>query len=153
MRTHVSLAVRDVPQSVAFYARVFGVAPQKQTGRYAKFDLAEPALNFSLVEGEPSRVSHLGIEAQSAEEFARLHERLTEAGVPLRTESQTRCCYALQDKLWFADPDGNAWEVFQVHEQLPVTEGAGDGPCGIPAEAVGPPGAAQGSPRRSACCG
>jgi hypothetical protein len=36
------------------------------------------------------------------------------------TEDQTDCCYALQDKFWFQDPDGNSWEVFFVHKQLPV---------------------------------
>jgi hypothetical protein len=27
---------------------------------------------------------------------------------------QTSCCYALQDKAWVRDPDGNEWEVFTV---------------------------------------
>ena len=26
------------------------------------------------------------------------------------------CCHAAQDKIWAMDPDGNAWEVFHVHE-------------------------------------
>jgi catechol 2,3-dioxygenase-like lactoylglutathione lyase family enzyme len=132
MRSHLSLQVRDVPLAADFYARVFGVAPQKRTSVYAKFDLAEPALNFSLVAGsEPSRVSHLGIEAADAEEFAVLRGRLEAAGIPLREVTGSRCCYALQDKLWFSDPDGNAWEVFRVHEQLPVREpAAGENACG-----------------------
>jgi hypothetical protein len=29
---------------------------------------------------------------------------------------QTNCCYALQDKTWVHDPDGNEWEVFVVLE-------------------------------------
>jgi hypothetical protein len=29
---------------------------------------------------------------------------------------QTTCCYALQDKAWVSDPDGNEWEVFTVFE-------------------------------------
>jgi catechol 2,3-dioxygenase-like lactoylglutathione lyase family enzyme len=135
MRGHLSLQVRDVSRSVDFYRRVFAAEPQKQTARYAKFDLAEPSLNFALVGGgEPSRVSHLGIEAASAEEFAALRARLAGAGILVREEAGSRCCYALQDKLWFSDPDGNAWEVFQVHEQLPVPgpgEEAADAPaCG-----------------------
>jgi hypothetical protein len=24
------------------------------------------------------------------------------------------CCFALQDKVWITDPDGNRWEVFTV---------------------------------------
>jgi hypothetical protein len=35
---------------------------------------------------------------------------------------QTSCCYAVQDKTWVADPDGNEWEAFVVLEDnLPVT--------------------------------
>ncbi|MBW4677403.1 MAG: hypothetical protein KME52_26415 [Desmonostoc geniculatum HA4340-LM1] len=30
------------------------------------------------------------------------------------TEDNTDCCYALQDKVWVTDPDGNRWEVFVV---------------------------------------
>lgn len=143
MRSHLSLQVRDVPRAVAFYSRVFAVSPQKQTPAYAKFDLAEPALNFALVTGEaPSRVGHLGIEAATAEEFAALRQRLTQAGIAVREEAGSRCCYALQDKLWFEDPDGNAWEVFQVHAQLPVPETA----AGEPASAGG-----EAAPR--GCCG
>jgi catechol 2,3-dioxygenase-like lactoylglutathione lyase family enzyme len=139
MRSHLSLQVRDVPRSVAFYRRVFGVEPQKQTSVYAKFDLNEPALNFSLVAGaEPSHVSHLGIEAADTAEFAALQARLVAAGIVTREERGSRCCYALQDKLWFEDPDGNAWEVFQVHEQLPVREPApGESACGGRAGAGG----------------
>ncbi len=64
MRPHLSLDVRHVPQSVAFYEKVFGVPPQKQTADYAKFDLTEPALHLSLVSstGRISSVDHLGIE-------------------------------------------------------------------------------------------
>ncbi|MCY7375210.1 MAG: hypothetical protein LH472_04475, partial [Pyrinomonadaceae bacterium] len=34
----------------------------------------------------------------------------------LRTleEMKTDCCYAMQDKTWVEDPDGNRWEVFVV---------------------------------------
>lgn len=41
--------VRDVPASIEFYQKVFGIAPQKQTVDHVKFDLAAPALNLSLV--------------------------------------------------------------------------------------------------------
>ena len=63
MRPHISLDVRDVAKSVAFYENVFGVRPQKQVGDYAKFDLTYPALNFSLISSteEVSTVDHLGI--------------------------------------------------------------------------------------------
>ena len=32
----------------------------------------------------------------------------------VETQQNTTCCYAVQDKVWVADPDGNRWEVFVV---------------------------------------
>ncbi len=29
-------------------------------------------------------------------------------------ERDTACCYALQDKVWVADPAGNRWEVYTL---------------------------------------
>jgi catechol 2,3-dioxygenase-like lactoylglutathione lyase family enzyme len=135
MRPHLSLDVRDVPASVEFYRKIFGIAPQKQTGDYAKFDLTSPSLNFSLVSstGRVSTVDHLGIEVESAAEVAAWKTRLQTAGILDRVEENVACCFARQDKVWFSDPDGNAWEIFTVHEQLAV-----DGPltktgCCLPA--------------------
>ena len=134
MRPHLSLDVGNVPASVKFYQKVFGVAPQKQTEDYAKFDLTEPALNFSLVSstGRLSSVNHLGIEVESVEEIAAWEGRLRTEGILERVEENTACCFALQDKLWFTDPDGNAWEVFTVHGQLPVEGTLSKTGCCIP---------------------
>ena len=138
MRIHLSLDVRNVPASVAFYQKVFEVAPQKQTQDYAKFDLTKPALNFSLVSstGRLSSVDHLGIEVESVEEIAAWKDRLQKQGVLERVEENTACCFARQDKLWFSDPDGNAWEVFTVHEQLPVEGTLSKSGCCIPNKAA-----------------
>lgn len=38
--------------------------------------------------------------------------RLEEAGLVSFDEMNTMCCYAVQDKIWVTDPEGNAWEVF-----------------------------------------
>ncbi len=120
MRPHISLDVRDVAKSVAFYEKVFAVKPQKQVADYAKFDLKAPALNFSLVSstGTVSTVDHLGIEVETVEEIAEWKARLQDEKVLERVENNVACCFARQDKLWFSDPDGNAWEIFTVHEQL-----------------------------------
>lgn len=123
MRAHISIDVRDVTESAAFYGKVFGKEPQKKTSDYAKFDLQKPSLNLSMQShpGFPaSRVSHFGIEVDSLEELSQWRERLQAEGLVKRVEAQTACCFARQDKLWLEDPDGNAWEVFYVHEQLPL---------------------------------
>jgi catechol 2,3-dioxygenase-like lactoylglutathione lyase family enzyme len=134
MRPHISLDVRNVPASVEFYQKVFGVAPQKQTADYAKFDLTAPALNLSLVSttGRVSEVNHLGIEVESVDDIAIWKQRLQERGVLEKVEEDVACCFARQDKLWFTDPDGNPWEVFTVREQLPVTGSLKNTGCCVP---------------------
>jgi len=138
MRPHISLDVRNVSASVVFYEKVFGLTPQKQTQDYAKFDLTQPALNFSLVSstGRLSSVDHLGIEVESVEEISSWKERLQSQGILERVEENTACCFARQDKLWFSDPDGNAWEIFTVHEQLPVDGTLSNTGCCIPDRAA-----------------
>lgn len=135
MRPHISLDVRNVSESVRFYQKVFGLQPQKQTEDYAKFDLTEPALNLSLVSstGRISAVDHLGIEVESTADVAAWKTRLQAAGILDRVEENVACCFARQDKVWFSDPDGNAWEVFTVHEQLPVEGPLANTGCCVPA--------------------
>ncbi len=133
MRPHLSLDVRNVPASVEFYQKVFGVAPQKQTTDYAKFDLTAPSLNLSLVSTSDrvSVVNHLGIEVESADDIERWKQEL-ELGILEKVEEGIECCFARQDKLWFTDPDGNPWEVFTVHEQLAVTGTLKNTGCCVP---------------------
>lgn len=134
MRPHLSLDVRDVSKSVEFYKKVFGVSPQKQVSDYAKFDLMAPDLNFSLVSstGAVSSVDHLGIEVETVEEIAEWKAHLQREGILERVEDNVACCFARQDKLWFTDPDGNAWEIFTVHEQLEVTGKLSQTGCCVP---------------------
>ena len=134
MRPHLFLDVRNIPASVEFYQKAFGVAPQKQTSDYAKFDLTRPALNLSLVSstGRISAMNHLGIEVGSLTDITAWRERLQAEGLIDRIEEDIACCFARQGKVWFSDPDGNAWEVFLVHEQLSVTGPVSSTGCCVP---------------------
>jgi catechol 2,3-dioxygenase-like lactoylglutathione lyase family enzyme len=124
MRAHISINVSNVTNSVEFYKKIFGVSPQKQTNDYAKFDLKNPALNFTMQNvssgAEISKVSHLGIEVDSADEIMKWQNKLTENGLVKLVETDSNCCFARQDKVWVQDPDGNSWEFFYVHEQLSI---------------------------------
>ena len=135
MRPHISINVHDVQASVDFYRQVFGVPPQKQADTYAKFDLEDPPLNFAMQSssGAISGVNHFGIEVDSRSEVARWEERLREQGLVDAIEKGVTCCYAVQDKVWFKDPDGNHWEVFTVVEQLPLTVEQKEASCHLPA--------------------
>lgn len=72
-------------------------------------------------ESDLSKVSHLGIEVDSADAVLKWQNKLTESGLVKLVETDTNCCFARQDKVWVQDPDGNSWEIFFVHEQLELT--------------------------------
>jgi catechol 2,3-dioxygenase-like lactoylglutathione lyase family enzyme len=116
LKPHVSLNVTNVDASVAFYEKVFDVPATKRRPGYAKFDLAAPALNLSMVEAPRSGVnaSHFGIQVASTDDVVVAAERFKRNGLQTHAEENTSCCYAVQDKVWVEDPDGNMWEVFVV---------------------------------------
>ena len=118
-RMHVALYTADIPRAVAFYRTLFGVEPVKVRDDYAKFEPAEPSVNLSLnlaplAAASAGRVAHFGIQVTSSDAVAAAIERLGASGLPLDIEEGTTCCYAVQDKVWVSDPDGNRWEVFVV---------------------------------------
>ena len=138
LKAHIALNVRNVSVSVAFYRKLFGIEPAKLRNGYAKFDVENPPLNISLNENPMTRsgaLSHLGIQVSSTEDVLLLRQRLSEEGLPLRDEMQTSCCFALQDKTWVEDPDGNQWEVFVVlQDNLSTASGC----CGTPVDQTTP---------------
>ena len=117
LKAHLALNVRDVARSIEFYKQLLGIEPSKVRTGYAKFDVQNPPLNLTLNEkqfGERGALSHLGIQVSSTEDVLAVREQWIAAGLLARDEMQTSCCYALQDKAWVKDPDGNEWEVFVV---------------------------------------
>ena len=130
LKPHLSLDASDLEASVAFYTKLFGVEPIKRRPGYAKFDLASPSLNLALVEHAPSgrNVNHFGIQVDSSEAVQAAHAHLQQVGLLDLVETDTTCCYARQDKVWAADPDGNRWEVFVVLEDADRMKEA-DGSC------------------------
>lgn len=118
LKVHVALNVNDVEESVKFYRAMFGAEPVKHKPGYAKFDVAEPALNLTLNNNgpveTPGALNHLGIQVASTDEVLRTKTRLEQSGLATFAEMDTDCCYALQDKIWIADPDGHRWEFFVV---------------------------------------
>ncbi|MDX6613875.1 MAG: hypothetical protein QOD75_3061 [Blastocatellia bacterium] len=125
LKAHLAINVKDVNRSLAFYRQLWGIEPSKVRPGYAKFDVQNPPLNFTLNEAafnERGALSHMGIQVGSTADVLATRERWAAAGLLTREEMQTSCCYALQDKAWIRDPDGNEWEVFVVLEDnLPAT--------------------------------
>src|SRR5215813_9419123 len=128
LKPHVSINVRNVTESIEFYRKMLGIEPAKVRTGYAKFDVQNPPLNLALNEvpfNERGALSHLGIQVASTADVLAMREQWARAGLYTRDEMQTSCCYAVQDKTWVSDPDGNEWEVFVVLEDnLPEASSA-----------------------------
>lgn len=128
LRPHLALTVSDVERAIPFYRALLGAEPVKVRDGYAKFEVKQPALNFSLNAGERGPTlgafNHAGIQVASTADVLAAKERRTAAGLAAFDEMDTTCCYARQDKIWVHDPDGTPWEVFATHED---TEEAGEG--------------------------
>ncbi len=141
LKPHISLNVRNIDQSVNFYRKMLSIEPlkyikaettvhsivqdktgidsrKKRTG-YAKFDLENPPLNLVLNEvdfEEGGSLSHLGLQVASTGDVLGMREIWHDNGLLTIDEMAVNCCYAVQDKTWVKDPDGNEWEVFVVLE-------------------------------------
>ena len=125
LKAHLALNVRNVEESIAFYRKMLGIQPSKVRTGYAKFDVQNPPLNLTLNQhsfSERGALSHLGIQVATTSDVLAVRQKWEDVGLLTRDEMQTSCCYALQDKTWVRDPDGNEWEVFVVLEDnLPET--------------------------------
>lgn len=148
LKPHVSLNVSSIDRSVAFYEKAFGVGVTKRRPGYAKFDLETPALNLSMVEAPRTGVnaSHFGIQVAGAEDVLEAKRRFESAGLATATEENIACCYAVQDKVWVEDPDGNSWEVFVVKADAAVMKES-QSACCAPVDD-----AARQDAKASACC-
>ena len=119
-RTHISLFVSDINETVKFYDKFFNEEAAKVKEDYAKYELDAPALTISFIQnGEKVNTSgHYGIQVETKEE---LNEKLNLARgnklVELE-EVETACCYAIQDKFWVNDPDGYEWEVYHFLDDV-----------------------------------
>lgn len=122
LKPHVSLNVTNIDASVAFYEKAFGVTATKRRPGYAKFDLREPSLNLTMQEAPRTGVnaSHFGVQVASTDDVLEARNRFESLGLKTFAEDDTTCCYAVQDKVWIEDPDGNSWEVFVVKADAQV---------------------------------
>ena len=134
LKPHVSINVHNLERSLDFYRRMLGIEPSKIRTGYAKFDVQNPPMNFTLNE-DPTltgagALSHLGLQVGSTEDVLTIRKQWETAGLFTRDEMKTDCCYATQDKTWVKDPDGNEWEAFVVlQDNLPEVSKASASCC------------------------
>ena len=130
-RVQLALNVADLDAAIEFYSKMFATEPAKVKPGYANFAIADPPLKLVLFAGAgaPGTLNHLGVETETAAEVVAATERLDAAGLDTAVQNNTSCCYAVQDKVWIEDPDGNSWEVFVVKGDAEVMESKADLAC------------------------
>ncbi|MBY0525371.1 MAG: VOC family protein [Gemmataceae bacterium] len=109
---HLSLNVSNLTRSVAFYRVLFGLEPAKVYEDYAKFELVEPPVVFSLVPQASlagGSLSKIGLRLANEAAVADLKERVEAAG--FATQVPPGCCTGTLKKMYVADPDLNFWEI------------------------------------------
>ena len=136
-RVQLALNVSDLEAAIAFYAKLFDAEPAKVRDGYANFVITDPPLKLVLMEvgagrgsGTVGALNHLGVEVETANDVAVASDRLSDRGLDPEAESETTCCFAVQDKVWVADDDGTPWEIYAVLSDAPPADGpTGDGRC------------------------
>jgi len=116
VKFHMSLNVPDLARAVEFYTLLFGVKPAKHHHDYAKFELEDPPVIFSLAPHPPgpgASLSHIGFRVSSDDAIAQFRTRLEAAGICTQSQDGTTCGYAKQNKLWVKDPFGNLFGLIE----------------------------------------
>jgi catechol 2,3-dioxygenase-like lactoylglutathione lyase family enzyme len=120
-KSHVSINVANLDASVEFYRVLFGIEPLKCHEDYAKFELEDPPVVFSIQPGPRpagASLSHLGLRFKHHDDVLAVQSRLKEAGIPFTRQEEVICGYAKQSKCWAVDPDKNDWEIYVLESDI-----------------------------------
>lgn len=112
-RFHIALNVKKVDAILPFYKVLFGVEPHTLREGYAKFDLREPPLNFSLNEVPKNARGNgsFGIEAKSGQVLADVAKRLQAAAIAW---DNTSAAGSNDMEIHVTDPEGNRWRFYSA---------------------------------------
>jgi hypothetical protein len=130
-RFHVHVAVKELRDSIRFYTAMFGTSPTVVKPDYAKWMLDDPRINFAISQrSQKVGINHLGLQAESEDEFEGIHANLQQADATIVAEKGAHCCYARSDKYWITDPQSIAWESFRSLGSIPLYGEEGHTPSG-----------------------
>jgi hypothetical protein len=116
---HVAVYVKSIPEAVEQYRKLLGIEPAKVRHDYAKFEIQDPPVIFSMsLGGEAGTLSHLGIRYPGTGDVASEMIRVKQTETPLLKQEGTTCCYAKADKFWVRDADGIPWEMYTLLEDV-----------------------------------
>lgn len=120
-RLHIHLSVDNLNQNIDFYSTLFGCRPTVQHDDYAKWMLDDPRINFAISNrSTQTGLDHLGIQAENDQELQNIKQCLDATQSPIKTQTETACCYARSNKYWITDPQGLAWESFHSLNEIPT---------------------------------
>lgn len=125
-RMVVKLGVSDVSVTAPFYRHFLGKEPTVQDAEGAVFEADDPAVKIVLtkVDNPKSCAGHYGFQMKNTRFVEDARQRLVDNGFKITNEDDVACCYAIQTKVWAADPEGNRWEFF-VTTEAEADEGCG----------------------------
>ena len=107
--SHITLSVRDLEESGAFYTQVLGFRPVARwpTGAYLLAGDVWMALvvDERLREGALPEYTHLAF-AVSQQDFADLSQRIRRSGAEIWQDNRSEGA-----SLYFVDPNGHKWEI------------------------------------------
>lgn len=150
-RLHIHVSVANLNDSIHFYTAMFSTQPTVIKSDYAKWMLDDPRVNFAISQRSTELgLNHLGIQVETAEELAEMHQRLETLQSELTEETNAACCYAKSDKYWVTDPQSIAWETFHTLDSIPVF-GESHGAAADPS-AFCVPLAKPAQPNSASCC-
>ena len=120
-RMHIHVAVENIPSSIPFYTKMFGVDLGVLRFVYTKWQLEDPKVNFAIsARGAAVGINHLGIQVDESSELGEMKSRLDQIQGEVIEEVGTACCYSESDKYWVNDPAGIPWETFHTLNSIPV---------------------------------
>ena len=120
---HVNLQVISVKDSVNFYNALFHSEPTVEKPDYAKWQLDDPRVNFSIsLGGDKPGIRHLGIQAETEEELSEIYHNIEKTNSVVDEEGHTVCCYAQSEKSWVKDPQGVEWEAFYTYGESEINK-------------------------------
>jgi len=91
-RMHIHVAVENIPSSIPFYTKMFGVDPTILKSDYAKWQLEDPKVNFAIsARGAAVGINHLGIQVDESSELGEMKSRLDQIQGEVIEEVGTAC--------------------------------------------------------------
>lgn len=113
---HINLKVKELDKSINFYNELFGTQATTVKPDYAKWQLDDPKVNFSISQSSDQEgLNHLGIQADSSDELHEVYDNIERSKGKVMEEGHTVCCYSQSEKSWVEDPQGILWEAFHTY--------------------------------------